>query len=437
MAAVEAATGKMDASLVRPWLEVSKGYTRFQEGDVIVAKITPCMENGKFALAKNLAGGRAAGSTEFHVLRPSEAILPEYVLNFVLQQSFRHEARANMRGAAGQLRVPPEFLAEAPIPIPPVNEQRRIVAAIETQFTRLDAAVAALERVKSLIARYKSSVIQAAVSGRLFTNEKATNQTLARHQLSFVEAKAPQNWEVADLPAITFFQEGPGLRNWQFRESGMKVVNVRNILPSGRLDTSNTERHIDLDEFQKKYSHFAVDEGDILLASSGSIGKTARARHADLPLMLNTSVVRFRSLDLDRLVDEYLLLFLRSSQFLGQVDHFVTGTAQKNFGPSHLKRMQILIPPLAEQHRIVAEVERRLSVVEEMEKTIDANLKRAERLRQAILARAFTGKLVPQDPSDEPASVLLERIRADRAATGVSNHRSQRQAHPRQRRLIE
>jgi type I restriction enzyme S subunit len=82
--------------------------------------------------------------------------------------------------------------------------------------------------------------------------------------------------------------------------------------------------------------------------------------------------------------------------------------------PGDMRGFRLPVPPLLEQHRSVAEVERRLSVVEEMEKTIDANLTRAERLRQAILARAFAGKLVPQDPTDEPASVLLERIRAER-----------------------
>ena len=90
--------------------------------------------------------------------------------------------------------------------------------------------------------------------------------------------------------------------------------------------------------------------------------------------------------------------------------------AQANVSPNSVKQITVPVPPLSKQHRIVAEVERRLSVVEQMEASIAAGLKRAERLRQAILHKAFTGQLVPQDPNDEPASILLERIRAERAA---------------------
>src|SRR5215211_3880166 len=105
------------------------------------------------------------------------------------------------------------------------------------------------------------------------------------------------------------------------------------------------------------------------------------------------------------------------------------GTTRAGFNTNLLSKLLVPLPPLAEQHRIVAEVERRLSVVEEMEKTIDANLKRAERLRQAILARAFAGKLVPQDPADEPASVLLERIRTERVASPqIANRRGPKKA---------
>jgi type I restriction enzyme S subunit len=99
-----------------------------------------------------------------------------------------------------------------------------------------------------------------------------------------------------------------------------------------------------------------------------------------------------------------------------QIDQRLKSSAgHQRISISDIREILVPLPPLAEQHRIVAEVERRLSVVEQLEATVEANLKRSARLRQAILKRAFDGKLVPQDPDDEPASVLLERVRAQRA----------------------
>ena len=155
MAAVEAGTGLMDTSQVRKYSEVRKGYTRFSEGDVLFAKITPCMENGKIAIAKGLTNGSGCGSTEFHVVRAPDALSNEYLAYFLLREEFRKEARRNMAGTAGQLRVPPGFLSDAIFPLPPLPEQRRIVAEIEKQFTRLDASVAALRRTQTNLKRYR------------------------------------------------------------------------------------------------------------------------------------------------------------------------------------------------------------------------------------------------------------------------------------------
>jgi type I restriction enzyme S subunit len=105
---------------------------------------------------------------------------------------------------------------------------------------------------------------------------------------------------------------------------------------------------------------------------------------------------------------------MRSPFVQEQMRRYIRASSQPDLGLDYIRQLTIPLPPLAEQRRIVAEVERRLSVVEEMEAAVEANLKRAERLRQTILKRAFEGTLVPQDPTDEPASVLLERIRAER-----------------------
>lgn len=120
----------------RPVGEVNKGYTPFQDGDVLVAKITPCMENGKCALARGLVNGIGYGSTEFHVLRAGDRVLPEWLYYFWRLPQTRTAAERSMRGSAGQKRVPEGFFDQVQIPLPPLPIQRRI-AGILDQADRL------------------------------------------------------------------------------------------------------------------------------------------------------------------------------------------------------------------------------------------------------------------------------------------------------------
>src|SRR5437773_2559854 len=129
------------------------------------------MENGKIAVARQLHGGVGAGSTEFHVVRPTAALSADLLLYYVLREDFRKAARAKMTGTAGQLRVPSSFFEAHSLPVPPLHEQYRIVEAIESYFTRLDAAVATLERMHGNLKRYRASVLKAAVEGRLVRTE--------------------------------------------------------------------------------------------------------------------------------------------------------------------------------------------------------------------------------------------------------------------------
>lgn len=128
--------GAVTKTSVRPIFEVEKGYTSFRDDDVLFAKITPCMENGKCAIAKNLVNGVGFGSTEFHVLRAKDEIIPEWVYYYLRQEDVRKEAERHMTGSAGQRRVPSKFLEETLIPLPPLDEQKRI-AAILTKADRL------------------------------------------------------------------------------------------------------------------------------------------------------------------------------------------------------------------------------------------------------------------------------------------------------------
>ena len=155
-----------------------------------------------------------------------------------------------------------------------------------------------------------------------------------------------------------WFQEGPGVRKWQFTTSGIKLLNVGNILLSGDLDLSKTDRCLGREEVEKRYKHFLVDEGDLVIASSGisfdddgllrTRGVFVQRSH--LPLCLNTSTIRFKSKGETDL--HYLRFWLDSREFRSQITRRVTGSAQQNFGPSHLEDIRISLPDLSEQQRI-------------------------------------------------------------------------------------
>ena len=140
MKCVKELTGNIDLSITRKYTEVKKGYTCFKNGDIIFAKITPCMENGKIAIVHDLKNEIGFGSTEFHVIRLKDNHLsPKFYFYYLIQDNFRDCAQRNMKGTAGQLRVPSDYLKNSMIPIPPLPEQKRIISKIESIFGRIDA----------------------------------------------------------------------------------------------------------------------------------------------------------------------------------------------------------------------------------------------------------------------------------------------------------
>jgi type I restriction enzyme, S subunit len=139
MRAVDDEEGIIKINQVRRLGEVRKGYTYFRENDVIFAKITPCMENGKSALALSLKNKIGFGSTEFHVLRARDFVLPEWIYYFVRQSKFRKDAEGNMKGTAGQQRVPTDFIESYSIPVPSLYIQSKIVNEVENSRNKVNA----------------------------------------------------------------------------------------------------------------------------------------------------------------------------------------------------------------------------------------------------------------------------------------------------------
>jgi restriction endonuclease S subunit len=163
--------GTLSLEEKRPIEEVRQGYTYFRDEDVIVAKITPCFENGKIALCCNLVGGIGFGTTELHVLRTRGCVLPSFIAYITRIVEFRSIGTSTMYGAAGQQRVPENFVANFQIPFPPPPEQRAIAAFLDQETAKLDTLIAKVQQGIALLREYRTALISAAVTGTIDVRE--------------------------------------------------------------------------------------------------------------------------------------------------------------------------------------------------------------------------------------------------------------------------
>ena len=164
------------------------------------------------------------------------------------------------------------------------------------------------------------------------------------------------------IDKYVWYQEGPGVRKNQYTSSGVKLLNVANLVEE-KIDLSTSSRYISEDEANGRYSHFLVDEGDLIIASSGIQvsyfeKKMGIAEKQHLPLCMNTSTIRFKVLDKNIMDIRYFMYFLKSNLFKNQIRRLITGSAQLNFGPSHLKKIKIEVPELKKQQEIVKKLDK-------------------------------------------------------------------------------
>lgn len=363
MAAVEAGSGRMHISQTRQFSEVKKGFTHFRDGDVLFAKITPCMENGKMAVAGGLRNGIGYGSTEFHVLRPSERLDARYLYCFVSSRAFRREAAHHMTGAVGLRRVPISFLEQTEIPIPSMGEQRLVVAEIEKQFSRLDEAAANLQRVKANLRRYTHSVLEEAFAAPLLCT------------LGDVIAFGPQNGLY--LPKSDYGSGTPILRIDDYQTDWCRAAGeLRQVRASA-----------------DQIKAWALAEGDVVINrvnSTTHLGKCLSASAGLAGVLFESNMMRM-SLRGD-VSPRYVELYLGSKTGRARLTaNAKWAVNQASINQQDVRATPMPLLPLVEQHRIVAEVDRRLSIARGVEAQVDANLKRAQALRQAVLAKAFGG----------------------------------------------
>lgn len=418
MAAVEAGSGRMEVAQAKHFSAVKKGYTSFKESDVLFAKITPCMENGKMAVVPKLTSGLGFGSTEFHVLRPHEGIDPRFVYYFVSSQNFRREAAHRMTGAVGQKRVPQSFLEEALIPVPLFEDQKSIVAEIEKQFSRLDEAVANLKRVKANLKRYKAAVLKAALEGKLTEDwrkqhpdvepaSKLLERILAERRAKwsgrgiYKESKKPdatelpalpEKWAWATVDQLTAMVTS-GSRGWgdYYSDTGPIFIRAQDI----KTDTLNLENVARVRiPTNTEGTRTAVANGDVLITITGAnVTKSALVRRLSEQAFVSQHVALLKPCLGE--VSPYLFTWVVSpAHGRRTLERWAYGAGKPGLSLDQVRSLPVALPPPDEQKQIVAEVERRLSVIDELEATVEANLTRADRLRQSILCQAFSSRLL-------------------------------------------
>ena len=462
MAAVEEETGRIDASQVRALESVRRGYTPFIENDVIFAKITPCMENGKIALVSGLKNGLGYGSTEFFVFRPYEGLLPRFVLYFLLQPTLREAAEHQMSGASGQKRVPSHFLSAHEFSLPPTREQERIVAKLDAALSKLDLAESVTRRAQDRLRRYRAAVLHAAVTGKLTdawrkaqqkrvqseTGKALTHRLLTAHRARWDDAalerlraagkkpkndkwkssyvvpvgpnpepqvKLPDGWCWMSLDQLTSHITS-GSRDWSqyYNRGSGTFLMAQNIRPSG-LDLSYRQA-VDPPPDDRERIRSQVAKDDILITIVGAnTGDVCVVPH-ELPEHFVCQSVALMRLA-EPAISPFIWLYLASDEDgQDQWRKVIYGAGRPHLGLKHIRATVVPVAPLIEQEQIVSEVNHRLAAANRLAATLEQQLVRVSATKRSLLVEAFAGRLVPQDPRDELASALLERIRTIRQA---------------------
>lgn len=402
MGGVNPKTGSIDKLEEREFQIVKKGYTYFEENDVLFAKITPCMENGNTVIAKGLANKFGFGSTEFHVLRTSKKIDERYIYYLLRTEKFRIQAKMEMTGAVGQQRVSKKYLESYPLALPPLNEQKRIAEKVERLLSKIDEAKQLIEEAKETFELRRAAILDKAFRGQLETNNVNENyssfQDYNKNNTHELEGpyQLPPNWKwfkISDLfEQVKAHIEPTGIENY----IGLEHLNKG----GGILEIGSSEG--------VKSSKVLFNSGDVLYGKL----RPYLNKHAYVTFdgVSSTDIIVFRSKSNEKILNQLLNMYLGLPHVVTYANENSSGINLPRVSPKVMGELLFPCPPLSEQEYLVKTVDRLLSKLQSEQELLPSLLENLKSLKESILSKAFRGELGTNDPSEENVIELLKGI---------------------------
>ena len=363
----------------RTWKDVKRGYCHFQNGDIGIAKISPCFENRKSTIFKNLPNTYGAGTTELVILRPIK-VYTKFYLYLFKSDWYVKEGTKYFKGVVGQQRVHKEIFTDLHIPLPPFAEQQRIVEEIEYWFALIDQIEQDKSDLQTAIRQTKSKILDLAIHGKLVPqnpNDEPASELLKRINPEAEitcdnghSEKLPQGWYSVTINDVCSIIGGVSYNKVDIQDTGIRVLRGGNI-QRGKVFYCSDDVFIPF-SYQNKENQ--VQYGDIIVvASTGSqtlIGKTGFVDR-DIP---KTQIGAFLRIvrPKQKTLSPYIRLLFQTDAYKDYIRNVAKGSNINNVKNAHLQNYQICLPPLAEQQRIVTKIEELFSVLDNIQNALEA-----------------------------------------------------------------
>lgn len=378
--------------------EVIAGYTYFRNNDFVFAKVTPCFENGKAGLMRNLNNGLGFGSTELTVIRAKEGLSDIHFLGYVARSDrFKTLGESEMTGAGGLKRVPDQFVRDFVTYAPLVHEQRQIAVYLNRETAKMDKLIAKQQKLIKLLQEKRQAVISHAVTKGLDPNVKMKD--------SGVDwlGEMPEHWELVSLTRYLGKIVDYRGRTPTKSDSGVYLITARNIR-KGFIDYDCSEEFILEEEYEDSMRRGKPEVGDLLFTMEAPLGNVAIVDRTDVAIAQR--VVKFRSMT-EFLNSEYLMYSILGTYFQSQLETLATGSTALGLKASKLNQLRILRPPINEQISISQAVEAHLTKLSVLDQKAHKQIALLKEHRQALITAAVTGKVdVRRLVTDEEVAAL-------------------------------